>query len=112
MVTKSLHLRAIDKGASIYHRLHGRIDLTTQTFILLPQIYHLYLFLKHLIHAKNRAIPSLKRNSPLIIAFILLFHLATRFHLFLRGDNGQLSIEILGGENHALGNNAFQLTGS
>ena len=47
-----------------------------------------------------------------IIAFILLFHLATRFHLFLRGDNGQLSIEILGGENHALGNNAFQLTGS
>ena len=78
MVTKSLHLRAIDKGTSIYHRLHGRIDLTTQTFILLPQIYHLYLFLKHL----------------------------------LRGDNGQLSIEILGGENHALGNNTFQLTGS
>ena len=112
MVTKSLHLRAIDKGASIYHRLHGRIDLTTQTFILLPQIYHLYLFLKHLIHSKNRAIPSLKRNSPLIIAFTLLFHLTTRFHLFLRGDNGQLSIEILGGENHTLGNNAFQLTGS
>ena len=112
MVTKSLHLRAIDKGASIYHRLHGRIDLTTQTFILLPQVYHLYLFLKHLIHSKNRAIPSLKRNSPLIIAFTLLFHLTTRFHLFLRSDNGQLSIEILGGENHALGNNAFQLTGS
>ena len=112
MVTKFLYLRAIDKCASIYHRLHGGIDLAAQTFILLPQVYHLYLFLKHLIHSKNRAIPSLKRNSPLIIAFTLLFHLATRFHLFLRSDNGQLSIEILGGENHALGNNAFQLTGS
>ena len=43
---------------------------------------------------------------------IILLYFATRFHFFLRGDNGQLSIEILGGENHALGNNTFQLTGS
>ena len=112
MVTKSLHLRAIDKGTSIITVcMAGSISLRKRSYCFRRSTICIC-FSSILSIQKIRAIPSLKRNSPLIIAFILLFHLATRFHLFLRGDNGQLSIEILGGENHALGNNTFQLTGS
>ena len=48
MITKSFHLRSIDKSAAFNHCLHRRIYLLFQAMILSLQIDHLYMFFKHL----------------------------------------------------------------
>ena len=47
MPGKGFHLRAIDKGTTADHRLHGCIDLLFEPEILAMQVDHLYLFFKH-----------------------------------------------------------------
>ena len=49
MPGKGFHLRTIDKGTTVGHRLHGPIDLLFEPEILSMQVDHLYLFFQHYI---------------------------------------------------------------
>ena len=48
MITKSFHLRTVDKGTAFNNSLHGCIYLLFQAMILTLQVNHLYMSFKHL----------------------------------------------------------------
>ena len=43
---------------------------------------------------------------------IILLYFATRFHFFLRGDNSQLTVEVLSRQDHTFRYDTFQFTWS
>ena len=114
MVTKFFHLRAIDKGTSIYHRLHGGIDLATQNVHTasadLPSVS---VSLASYPFKKIGLSPSLKTKiAPSLLRLSYYFTSLPGFTSFSGVITASFPSKILGGENHTLETIPFSLRGA